>query len=588
MEAMAVGGPEEAIRHYERALELMVDPDVAARLAAAEESDPVDRVGLVIRASNAAAAAGHLARAVALANDQLGALPDAAPVTDRARLIHCLATTALVMDHNLDLLSLTTEAVRLMSEQPASPLHAHVLDVHARAMYDRARDDEAARWAGEALQMARELQLPAVVSDVTILLARIDERSGDAARALATVEAAVRDARAAGEPYAELRGLYTLGSLLYGRGRLSDAIAAFDRAAQRANALGRQWAPYGMEAVLFGAIAAHVAGDWTRASRLVDAGPGTPPEIAAALFDAVALEIAAGRGETGALVAMPRLRARWALDGLVALMSGSAAIQLLSQRGDIAEAIEIHDDVVEFVGTLWQRPGFNARVRLAALLVGCIASAAESAPSSERVELVGRADEIAAAAREVADVMVDPGPEGQAWAARLDAERLRLHWLSGVEPLPDSAALVSCWRASVVAFETFGHVYEAARSRARLAAALATTGDVAGADAERSAARAVAVQLGAGGLLDELGGQGAVADSETTRGSKPRDTEALTPREREVLELVATGRSNRDIAATLFISAKTVSVHISNLLGKLNAGSRTEAVAIARRRGFLG
>jgi DNA-binding CsgD family transcriptional regulator/tetratricopeptide (TPR) repeat protein len=587
MEAMAVGGPEEAIRHYERALELMEDPDVAARLASAD-GDPVDRVGLVIRASNAAAAAGHLARAVALANDELGALPDSSPATDRARLIHCLATTALVMDHNLDLLSLTTEAVRLMSDQPASRLHAHVLDVHARAMHDRARDDEAARWAGEALQMARELRLPAVVSDVTILLARIDERSGDAAGALATVDAAVRDARAAGEPYAELRGLYTLGSLFYGQGRLSDAIAAFDRAAQRANALGRQWAPYGMEAVLFGAIAAHVAGDWTRASRLVDAGGGTPPEIAAALFDAVALEIAAGRGETAALAAMPRLRARWALDGLVALMSGSAAIQLLSQRGDIAEAMEIHDEVVEFVGALWQRPGFNARVRLAALLAGCIATAAESAPASERVELVGRADQILAAAREVADAMRDPGPEGQAWMVRLEAERLRLHWLSGVEPLPDAAALISCWRESVAAFELFGHVYETARSRARLAAALTATGDAAEAEVERSAARAIAVQLGAGALIDELREQGATVDAETGRGSKPRDVEALTPREREVLELVATGRSNRDIAATLFISAKTVSVHISNLLSKLDAGSRTEAVAIARRRGFLG
>jgi DNA-binding NarL/FixJ family response regulator len=148
--------------------------------------------------------------------------------------------------------------------------------------------------------------------------------------------------------------------------------------------------------------------------------------------------------------------------------------------------------------------------------------------------------------------------------------------------------LISCWRESVAAFELFGHVYETARSRARLAAALTATGDAAEAEVERSAARAVAVQLGAGALIDELREQGASVDAETGRGSKPRDVEALTPREREVLELVATGRSNRDIAATLFISAKTVSVHISNLLSKLDAGSRTEAVAIARRRGFLG
>jgi DNA-binding NarL/FixJ family response regulator len=67
-----------------------------------------------------------------------------------------------------------------------------------------------------------------------------------------------------------------------------------------------------------------------------------------------------------------------------------------------------------------------------------------------------------------------------------------------------------------------------------------------------------------------------------------RESQDLTPREHEVLTLVATGRSNRDIAGQLFISAKTVSVHISNVLAKLEATSRTEAVAVARRRGLLG
>jgi DNA-binding CsgD family transcriptional regulator/tetratricopeptide (TPR) repeat protein len=56
---------------------------------------------------------------------------------------------------------------------------------------------------------------------------------------------------------------------------------------------------------------------------------------------------------------------------------------------------------------------------------------------------------------------------------------------------------------------------------------------------------------------------------------------ALTDREYEVLRLVAAGRSNREIAATLFISPKTASVHVSNILGKLGVGSRTEAAARA-------
>jgi DNA-binding NarL/FixJ family response regulator len=60
----------------------------------------------------------------------------------------------------------------------------------------------------------------------------------------------------------------------------------------------------------------------------------------------------------------------------------------------------------------------------------------------------------------------------------------------------------------------------------------------------------------------------------------------LTDREREVLALVAEGRSNGQIASTLFISPKTVSVHVSNILAKLDVSSRTEAAALAHRLGL--
>ena len=68
---------------------------------------------------------------------------------------------------------------------------------------------------------------------------------------------------------------------------------------------------------------------------------------------------------------------------------------------------------------------------------------------------------------------------------------------------------------------------------------------------------------------------------------RPATTETLTPRETEILALVAEGRTNGEIGKQLFISAKTVSVHVSNILGKLDAASRTEAAAIARRTGLL-
>ncbi|HEX3823081.1 MAG TPA: AAA family ATPase [Mycobacteriales bacterium] len=585
-EAMAIGGPEEAIRHFELALELLADPRVAAGVSETDDDEAsIDRVGLVIRASNAAAAAGHVFRAVALANDQLRALPADAPTHDRVRLIHTLATTAFVIDHKLDLLGLTTEGVKLMADEPASPLKAHILYVHARASADRARDDEAARWAGEALQIARDLDLAAVATDATLLLARLDERAGEPQSAEASIAAAIEQATAAGEPFAELRGLYNLASLHYGQGRLTQAIEQFSVTAARARSIGRQWAPYGLDAVLFGAIATHVSGDWALAAEMVDVSGQSPPELAEALLAAVSLEIAAGRGDIGALAAMPRLRALWQLDGLVAITSGGAAIELYGQSGDLAAAQAIHDDAVTTVTEMWRQMSFQARVRLAALLLGHLATAAGSATATDRAELVARGDELAAKAMAVAAEGRHTGPEGFAWASRVTAEQSRLRWLAGVDADPEEM-LITAWREAVAAFERFGHVYETARSRARLAAVLFAAGHPAEAKAEVELARATAKRLGAKPLIDELPSLGAAGGS-ASRATTGRDDETLTPREHEVLLLVATGRSNREIAQQLFISAKTVSVHISNVLAKLDASSRTEAVAIARRRSLL-
>jgi DNA-binding CsgD family transcriptional regulator/tetratricopeptide (TPR) repeat protein len=585
-EAMAVGGPEEALRHYELALELLTDPGVAVRVAAdPDASDRLNRVDLVLRASSAAAAAGHMTRAVALAEDQLHELPADGPRYDRVRLIHAVAVNALIMDTKIDILALTTEAVRLMTDEPPSTMRAHILNVHARATADRSRDDEAARWAGEALTMARQLNLAAVATDATLLLAKLDERAGDPQGAEAAIANAIEEATAAGERLAELRGLYNLARLHQGQGRLPQAMEFYDRSAQLACTIGRQWAPYGLEAVVFGAIVTHVSGDWPLAAKLVDLTGLSPPELADALLTSVALEIAAGRGDISALASLPRVRNSWHLDGLVVITSAGAAIELLGQTGDVDAALAIHDDAVALVRAMWQHMAFQAQVRLAALLLGQLATAAAIATTARRVDLVRRGDELAAKALAVAAEGRHTGPEGAAWTHRVIAEQGRLHWLSGIDPLTEDA-LIERWRAAITGFERFGHVHETARSRTRLAAVLYAAGHPAEAETEADLARAVATSLGAQPLLDELcalSGSGAPSG----RPTKTRGGESLTIRELEVLTLVETGRSNREIGQQLFISAKTVSVHISNVMAKLDASSRTEAVAVARREHLI-
>lgn len=72
----------------------------------------------------------------------------------------------------------------------------------------------------------------------------------------------------------------------------------------------------------------------------------------------------------------------------------------------------------------------------------------------------------------------------------------------------------------------------------------------------------------------------------TKLASRMREPE-LTEREREVLNLIAEGKSNKEIGEVLFISEGTVKVHVNNILKKLNVRGRTEALAVALKRGIL-
>ncbi|HEX2911861.1 MAG TPA: response regulator transcription factor [Chloroflexia bacterium] len=86
----------------------------------------------------------------------------------------------------------------------------------------------------------------------------------------------------------------------------------------------------------------------------------------------------------------------------------------------------------------------------------------------------------------------------------------------------------------------------------------------------------------AGKLLRQMQGQSTPTETPAASGS-----EELTEREREVLELIARGMANKEIANQLVISERTVKFHVSAILGKLGAGNRTEAVRMAANRGII-
>jgi DNA-binding CsgD family transcriptional regulator/tetratricopeptide (TPR) repeat protein len=583
-EAMTVAGPDEAARHYELALELLADDSTGI---ATDQS--IDMVDLAIKASDAAAAAGHPIRALALVHDQLNAHSADLPPLERVRLMHAVASVAGLSDNNVDALELTTAALKLVPAEPPTALRAQVLDIHARANAGRQRDQEAARWASEAVELGRRLGLPDVIANATTTLAKLEERAGDPESSQRALEKNIAEARAAGETAGEIRGLYFLGGLHFEHGHLDEAVEVYKTAAARAEELGRPWAPFGVDARALAGIVAFVRGDWDDVLRIVDVTGQSPPGLAESMLAAVGMSVSAGRGKQQALRLLPHLEKWWSKEAVIGVQAVGAAIDLYGDAGHIDEAIDIHDRVVASVSELWQED-FEARTRIGATLLGQLATEAARAGHADHAQLARLGDELVAASdRALARTKRlgrRRGPEGDAWVSRITAEHARLRWLTGIDA-PNESDLIAAWERAVADFERFGHVFEVARSQARLAVVLRAVGRVDEARALAETARESARRLEAQPLLTELrtlAGPSRVG----RRSSTPVGEESLTPREQEILALVEQGRTNREIASQLYISAKTVSVHISNILSKLGAGGRTEAVALARRRGLLG
>jgi DNA-binding CsgD family transcriptional regulator len=199
------------------------------------------------------------------------------------------------------------------------------------------------------------------------------------------------------------------------------------------------------------------------------------------------------------------------------------------------------------------------------------AAAAVQAPGEDATALLDRL-------RALAEKLDVCGPVQRAW--QLSFAALDPVAVLGLEEDDGRLAVAD---AAVAAWEAVGQPYQAAIALTH--AARIALAERAGREATarlRRAAR-IAQRLGAAPLIAQ------VADLTRRAGTDADpDDPGLTSRELEVLRLVAAGQSNREIAAALVISPKTASVHVSNILAKLSAATRTEAAVKAHQLGLLG
>jgi DNA-binding NarL/FixJ family response regulator len=132
-----------------------------------------------------------------------------------------------------------------------------------------------------------------------------------------------------------------------------------------------------------------------------------------------------------------------------------------------------------------------------------------------------------------------------------------------------------------------GAPYIAARIRTELARACRALGDEESAQLELDAAREVFERLGAAADLAAVSALSAASGATTAKGKSRGSAHGLTPRELEVLRLVASGKTNKAIAKELFLSEKTVDRHVSNIFAKVNVTSRVAATAYAYENGLV-
>jgi DNA-binding CsgD family transcriptional regulator/tetratricopeptide (TPR) repeat protein len=324
-------------------------------------------------------------------------------------------------------------------------------------------------------------------------------------------------------------------------------------------------------------------GRWSEVASLVarHPQPGTLP-VGRLQLARVKAVLAARLGDTSDALAELAVARQLPIDGWHAILRDAASADVYLALGNWEEAARIAEWGWETTGTdsvLWA-----ARFAMYAT----VAAVERTLDQRARREQVN-AEATVVRHQERLDLVLDcagrvtGGPQRDT-AAHLAHARASLTRLS----TPDADA----WSEAVARWSELGDRWASAVALVRHAEAAALAGSMDRAASSLRAAHAIASDLGARPLLAEIDAVSSrvrISVDPPTRidlDETSVDRLGLTPREAEVLALVAAGRTNRQIGEELYVSDKTASVHVSNILRKLGVNSRVDAAAVAQRLGI--
>ena len=574
--AFDAGAFEAARQHLERAVALLdAVPDASTRIAE-------DRVTLLGLAAQAAEFAADDDRSVALRRAALASLEPDAPPARRATVLLDLSDTSAI-DYE-EALAATTQASALLDGGPPSALLARATSAVARELSATARWPEALEASERALEIALLVgdQSAEAVARVRIAralaaLGRQEDGEEEAERALALARLS-RDRSIVGLVFALAARVHEGGGDAAGSARI------YDEAARQIADLRIRMA----DVEIIRAWNHFQIGDWaTTDALLAEHERMGPPYDVRFHFLALLVDARAGRREAAA----------------------THAAQLVDHEPTT-------DSVVRTEYAYWtDRPGDAAAVARIGLASPDQPHAFESWKGWLYRALARAEADLAERARKRRKPAEAEAASRRAEAAAEDLLRITKGALTyrdvfGAE-LPGSVALAraeaaraagrpepALWARAAEAWDTLGRPFEVAYARWREGEALLAAGGRRAEARDRLAeAAAIAHRLGAGAIAIPVASVAARARitlpdpiealaGDPAAARRPSIGSTLTRREREVLGLLCQGASNRQIAATLFITENTAGVHVSNILGKLDVASRTEAVAVATMAGI--